>query len=265
MKNFGLFLIGLVFSVISMTSCMEGGNTEDRITYGVLDYGSKSMYPLLKSGDGNLFSSSIVAAFNAGEMNLGDCYAVYYRIDYDLPENLPNVVETNGYFTVTLIEWSKIPRYTAFSSLTDTSVVLLNEIPVLNVFNNGDFLEGFFFMSQTVNHPEGWELSWDMSYNYSMMPTEENGRRYYDLFVRATVKKQGDKTTKVDVPYFNAYYMDYYMKNAASNEKNFLGSSYNSSSSKFTIRLNFVSSIDAVTNKMTWNNYQVEIPISPFL
>jgi len=266
MKNFGLFLIGLVFSVISMTSCMEGGNREDRYAYGVLDYSSKSLYPLLKSSDGALFSSSIVAAFSAGDINVGDCLYVFYRIDYDLPENSTAVVNSNGYYTVTLLDYIKIPKYYAYSFLTDTSSILPNEMPVSKVFNSGDVLEGYFFISHTVNHPEDWEVSWNMSYDYAtMLPTEENGKRYYDLFIRATVKKQGEKTSKVDVPYFNAYQIDNYMVNAALNEKSFLGSNYVSSSSTFTVRFNYVSSLDVLTNSITWNSHQIEVPISPFV
>ena len=105
-----------------------------------------------------------------------------------------------------------------------------------------------------------------MSNDESATPTvDDNGRRYYDLYIRATVKKEGATTVKYDTDHMIAYYMYNYLTAAANNEKSLLGNSYSASSSNFTLRFNYVSAIAEETNTLTWQNDVLDVPIAFFI
>ena len=264
MKRIGLYLSGLFLSVVCLTSCMEGGNVWEGIVFGVVDF--KVMQPIVKTSSGDLYSSSLNSMIKEGDVSIGDCIALYIRIDSDLPENSTSAVESYGYRTVTILQHGKIPRYSLNSYLTDTTRLLIKEVPVVKGFNDfADFVAGNFFMSQVVNIPEDWVLDWNMSYDAAtMMPTEEGGKRYYDLYLRATVSKQGEKNTKIDRELTTAFTIGGYLSSVANIEKSYLGSNYNNAS-KFTLRFNFISSIDETTNAITWKSNQIDIDVAAFL
>ena len=259
MKKIGLYLASLSLSIVFLTSCMKGSNVWEGIVLGVIGL-SENFTPVIKTSAGDLYSSSLITSMNDGKITFGDCYVFYIRVDSDLPENSPNVVATYGYQTVTILDQLQLSKYTLQYGLTDTTTVLPGEVPIVKAFdNNADYIEGILFLVQTVNIPEGWELSWDMSYNpNTMMPTTEGSNRYYDLYVRAIVTKEGTNTNKTDRSFTNAYQIYSYLTSVANTEKQLLGSSYNANVSKFIIRFKFPSSIDKDTNTITWSSNQIE-------
>jgi hypothetical protein len=111
-----------------------------------------------------------------------------------------------------------------------------------------------------LNAQDDLGVEWHMNYDpVNMMPTTANGRRYYDVFLRATVKKASDKPVKYDLTPVIAYDFDSFLKQAANTERMNLGSSYNDNSSTFTLRINFATQLDATTNAITWQNKTEEM------
>ena len=263
MKKLGLFLIASLFSVLCLTSCLEGSNIGENEDVGVLTYSSKSHTPVLKTRLGDFGGPSIDALYATSGM--GTCYIFYYRIDYDLPENTAGVVEANGYYTVSILACEEIDRYYMRHSLTDTTTLMYEEVPILNGCQNIiSYVDDYLFLSHTVSQASDLQLDWDMSYDpLSMMPTEENGERFYDIFIRATKKNSSDKN-KVDVTYIRAYNVGSYIENIANKEKMLLGGNYYESSSKMKLRFNFISEIDS-DDKITWKSSTQEIIISMIL
>jgi len=265
MKRNGLFLIVALLSVFCVTSCIEGNNVQEGQAIGVLTYGD-GYTPILKSSLGPVYAPNIITMLDNGKMKMYGCYIFSYTLDTDLPENSQSVINANGYYTVTLNAFNELPQYTVDPYLVDTSKVVSDEFAVTSVYEEGSFLEGFLFISQIVEQPSDLELEWSMSYDYNtMMPSEDlDGRNYYDLFVRASKKNSSDKSL-VSMQYLNAYKIGNYLQSAASREKALLGSSYNESSSKLTLRFNYVYSIDKETQNITWKTHTIDVLISSFL
>lgn len=264
MNRIGLYLTGLFVSVLFLTSCLKGSNVQEGYACGVIGVGKDYFTPVLKTNSGDFYSSNL-SSFNLYD---GDCCFFYFRLDSDIPENSPNYIESSGYYTISLLQLEKINKYYLSSHLMNSiSTALPDEVSVSNGYSSGDYVENHLFITQIVNQPSDMELSWRLEYDeQTMMPTtDENNKRYYDLYIRATVKKEGEKTAESEKGYLNAYYMYNYFATAASKEKELLGSNYSASSSKFTVRFNYASSINKETNAVTWQSYQVEDNIAWFV
>jgi len=262
MKRKILFLGTMLISILSLTSCLEGGNTTSGYDIGVLDYTSTSFTPVLLSTQGYLYSSSIDAAIIAGRMELGGCYYFHYTYDADLPENTSSMVQANGYYTVTLDECLSLPKFYSTSPLTDTSKIIAGEFPVSSASTMTPiYLGSCLFLGHTVIQPSNLELTWDLSYDYDVTqhPDDVGGKRYYDVFLRAYTPNESTQS-KTEVGHLVAYSMGSFLYNAANHEKELLGSSYNQNSSVFTLRINYVSDIDA-NSKITWSNATADVYI----
>ena len=268
MKKFCLYLTGVFLSVLFLTSCLEGSNVREEIGYGVLEFGgANGITPVLKSSVGHFSGASVMSLYNTGAMDIDGCYAYYFRIDFDQPENSSSIVELNGYQTVTILDFVELSKFYVSSYLNDITQILPDEMPLMKACNGLDYVSRYLFISHTANHPDEWKLSWEMSYDNAMltMPIEENGKRYYDLYLRARVQNKSDKTSKVETQYTNVYFMGDFLTTVASLERSLLEGSYSENSSQFTLRFNYVSDLDEETNSMTWQSDEVDFYIAGFL
>jgi len=266
MKKFGLFFSSMFLSVFLLTSCLEGGSVQEGTVICVLDYGN-TLNPVLRTPFGYLSAPNLNNLISSGGMVYDNCYVVAYRMDDKLPENAPGVVDMNGYTTITILDYNEIPKYSLKYSLTDTSTICEKEMPILGLDENYGilgYLSDYLFTIQVANHPSGLELSWDLSYDYGTMMTVENDKRYYELYLRATVRKETEQTSKSNIQHVSAFYMGSYLRSAASLEQSNLGSSYSASSSTFTIRFHYVTGIDEEEN-ITWKEKTVDFPIYTFI
>ncbi|MDR2915020.1 MAG: hypothetical protein LBV74_09355 [Tannerella sp.] len=269
MKKNSSYFIVMLLSAISLTSCLDGGgNVSSYAGLGVIDIGSKSFVTVLKTTGGEIYTPEISSMVSKGDLRIGDCLCLYYKVDFDLAENSNSVVATNGYYTASLNGYQKFDKNYLNYSFTDTTGLQMNEVAVSNPFYtdyggiNG-FYSRYMYITHVVSQPEDLTLSWDLSYDSeTMMPTEVDGKRYYDLFVRATKTNESSKTTNVTFPYYIAYDMRDYLSTAAALEKEALGGSYNTMST-FTIRINYASAING--DVITWSSKEWSPYISLFL
>ena len=263
MKRNVFYLIVALFSVFCITSCINGDNTQEGQAIGVMGY--NNFTPVMNSTFGPVYSPTMSNLVDKGELKMNGCYFFTYTYNGDLPENAQSVVNANKYYTITLNSFEEIPSYNISSYLTDTSKVMNDEVAISKVYDGSDYFEGYLFITQTVEQPSDLQLNWEMSFDYNeMMPSVEDNKNYYDVFVRATKKNNGDKSV-VNMNYLNAYYMKSYLRDAANREKALLGSSYSETSSKFTLRFFYVSAIDKDTQEITWKNHSIEVLISLFI
>ena len=263
MKKFGLFMVLTLFSVVSFTSCLgDNGNTENITDLGVLGYGSGNL--VLRGLGPTIYSPEITAWFNAGNMEIGGCYLYDYRIDYDLPENSESMFLTNGYYTVSINSIYAYGQYSMSYELTDTSTVQMGEIAVQDGLFSGDYSiysRGHLFTTQIASLPNDIKsVNWDISYDSeTMMPTEADGERFYDLFLRASTYDESESKTVESYYFRNAYNIQYYIINAANKEKDYLAGFYTETSS-IKLRLNYAESIkDGV---ITWNSKVIPLGIA---
>lgn len=264
MKRFGLFFLSMLLSAFFLTSCLEGGGSVSEGVFAcLLDYDySKGFNPVFRSSYGYFSAPNLDNLILQGEMNPGDCYSIYYRYDDKLPENAPNVINMNGYFTISILGYAKVSKYHLSYYLTDISTILTSEIPIQKV-DILDCLPDHLFMVQESNHASEWELDWDISYDSeATMPVVENGKRYYDIYLRAKVRKETQQTAKSNVEHLVAYNMGSYLRNVASMEQTHLGSSYSASSSMFTLRFHYVTGLNEAENSMTWQSETKDVLIA---
>lgn len=266
MKNLGLFLVMALLSVCCLTSCLEGSNKTEGYALGVLDRSSKNFKLVLNTTVGQFHAANLESLVLQGQLSEGGCYYIYYKHESDIAENSASMVEANGYMTITLLDYAELSQYYMYSSLmSDTSTVMSDEVALVKAYDGSAYVDGYWFISHTANHESDVTLDWELSYDYStMVPTEENGERYYDLFIRATKKNSTSKTGTSDVGYINAYRDNGYLKMVAEREKSLLGVNYNSSST-FTLRFNYVSAIDKETNAITWKSTTEAVKITSFV
>lgn len=262
MKKLFLLFNSMLFSIICLTSCLEGNNETTGQALGVFSaYGGKNFNPVFISNVGNVYSPNMSSL-----MEDERCYFITYKFQSDLPENSAAMVAANGYATVTILDRQELDGYPLMSYRSDTSTVLLDETPLISGYVSGgiSYVPGYLFLQHSVRQASDARLDWEMSYDYSTTPTIESGMRYYDVFLRATIKVEGTKSAE-DVSYLNAYHVDNFLTNAAYNEKAYLenSGSYNANSSKFTLRINYVSAIN--DTQITWTRSSVDLNIYTFI
>ena len=249
MKKLSLqHVILLCVSLMLFASCMgEGSNRESGYIVGVVRLHEVSGIKVLYIDDYNSLYSIAFA-----NTNLDACLQVYYELDYDLPENSYDNLIANGYYTVTILDKMELDPFVMSYSLTDTSRVLNNELPITEPLYNRDiiaYIKGWSFICNVIELPEGQEMSWDLSCDMSDYVKEENNQRKYDVFLRSYLKPGATASTKSNITAYpvNAYNMRSYMDRIARDEKA-LGST------SFTIRFNYPSKIE--DDVITWSSVE---------
>ena len=260
MKKLGLFLIVSLFSVC-LTSCLNSDSTFEDDAIGVMTYGSKGNSIVIKTWGGDILGGpSINALYMNGDMTTDGCYYFRYLFDRDLPENHLDVVAANGFTTVSILGYQEIDKYYMSYSLTDTSTVMPEEVPIVDgCYNIRAYINKNLFLTHTANQPTDLSLYWDMSYDANtMMPTIVDAERLYDIYIRAR-KTNSSSNSKVNLSYINAYYVSNYLENAAIREKEL-----NPSATELIMRFNYVASIDE-NDKITWGSTIQRVSIAAIL
>jgi hypothetical protein len=269
MKKFTLHLFVILACTVGLTSCLEGGgNRETSGTVGILDIGSKSLNYVIRTLGGEIYAPELATFVSSGRMNQGSGYFISYEINWDLPENAQSVVAVNGYYTVSIRSYYEAEKYSLEAYPTDTSAVQTNEMAVsaaLLSYESGginDMTHQYIFMTHHVKCPQDLKLAWNLSYDHEkgLTPSEEAGKRYYDLFLRATKLNDSEKAD-VDAMFFNSYYVGDYVRNVADREKASLGDNYGQNS-MFILRIHYVSEIK--DDKPVWKSQEFAYWISPF-
>jgi hypothetical protein len=254
-----------LITVVSFTSCLESNNTMTAYYVGILDYSRNYTTPVMKTVYGDFYGPELNSLINSGDMDFGEGWYFQIIYDRDLPENSLEMVEINGYNTVSIYPMAKAVKYYATPYLTDTSEVMTNELPVSEILYYGydalsGYAEGYLFLTHLVNHEAGSKLNWDISYDSNDMITEENGVRNYNLFIRAVKSVGGDdEKSGTNQYHFNTYQLRDFFDRAARNERDEVGINATS----FTIKFNYVSEIKE--SEIIWKNATMEMPVSLFV
>ncbi|MDR1222930.1 MAG: hypothetical protein LBL07_08655 [Tannerella sp.] len=264
MKKLSVFLVTALIALSGLTSCLKGDNTRSGYGVGILTYASNYSTLVIKTSFGNFYGPELNAYVTKGQLEIDEYYYFYYTMDYDLPENSTEMVNANGYYTVSISPGTRADKYYAMPVLTDTSAVMTDEIPVLDVlYADGPFgyAESYLCMTHIVSYEKDLTVQWDMSYDGSReIMSEVNGKRYYNLFLRATVSGSNEGSTKTETAHFNAYRLREFLERAAMDEKSMPG--YVSGSSTFLVKFNYVS--DIKEDQITWSYKSAEFPINLF-
>ena len=234
MKRLNLQGIMLFFvSLLFLTSCLgEGPQVQPGRTCVVVRFD-------MKSGK-NLLDVSETESFYSNQFDYaseGNCFFVSYEIDYDKEENSAANIEANGYILVDVYHKPEIDRWNVSAVLTDTSQVLMDEVVLNYAIMNGEFvyIKGIFFVNSALIMPADQQMYWNLSYDYDNMMSEEQGFRYYNVYLRASIRVASTKS-KDGYIITNAFDMKNYLENVANKEKESGGTS-------FRIRFHYASEI----------------------
>ena len=257
MKKFDLQRVVLFWvSLLLLSSCI---GEEPKISFGnavgVVSIENKTFKKVLDVGNNVSFYSIMLV-----NKNPGACFYIYYEFDKDSPENSDENVAANGYYTTTHMQLSEeLERIGMLYSITDTSNVLTNEVAVITPILNEYFayINGVGFIFSVLDISSEQEMDWNLSCDFENMVKEEDGKRYYDVFLRSTVHQSStNPTTRVNV--INPFNMKDFLESIAQEEKN-LGNE------KFTLRFNYASEIK--DDKITWKQQEspLELPVAYIL
>ena len=244
MKKLNLqYVIMFVVSLLLFVSCIgETPRKEVGNAFGVVRE-KTFMQNVFDISDGVTLYSSWFA-----NMDPGTCLHIFYEIDYDLPANSPESVEANGYYQVSVFNYQIIDDYPMSFFVTDTTEVWNEEVAHVKAVLDGGwyYVNGMFFICNVLNIPVDQEMYWNLSCDIENYVTEENGKRYYDVFLRSAINESGAAST-VDVDIVNAFDMKYYLEKIAREEKQ-LGHE------SFKLRFNYVSNIK--DGQLTWSQQE---------
>jgi hypothetical protein len=255
MKKWNLNLISAVLWITAatmFTSCLEGGkNTYSDSTIGIIRFDTKTFKSVLDIPGQTSFYSP---AFDS--MLDGACCYVVYEIDMNAPENTQEVLQANGYYTVTVSYKEEIDKYSMQAVMTDTTKLLTDETAISNPnYSTLGYLNGVLFLVHQLKKPSDQRTVWSLSYDPQNMSQDDNGRHVYHVYLRSTIRIAGTKSPE-DSGEPCAYEMKNFMETAAQNEKN-------AGSTLFYIRFHYVSEIK--DDVLTWNYSDINIDISAVL
>ena len=246
MKKLVLQSVVCIFvSLLLLTSCIEeGGNVQDKQAFGIVrfDYETGKNVLDVTNDDITIYSSRFQNDFD------DNCFFVTYRIDYDDEQNSAKNVEAREYWNVSVYDHMPASR-NYLASTIDTSNVLPNEVPLEDAFVGMEgyirYFKGKLFMFSTLRIPEDQKMDWHMSYDKDNMLSEEYGQRYYNLFLRSTIRVE-ETGSKVLVGIPNAFEIKRFFEEAAQKEKELGGSS-------FSLRFNYPTAIGE-DGQITWGH-----------
>ncbi|MDR0757219.1 MAG: hypothetical protein LBF85_05160 [Tannerella sp.] len=217
---------------ITLSSCLEGGgNSMRNQVTGVVRLDLKTLKNVL---DISAYESFYSPAFS--NMEDGKCCQVYYELDFELPENSAEMLASNGYYTVTVLDKTEIDRYFILSTADTSETALSDEIPLVNpVFQTGGYVRGILFLAHQFEGAEDLKTDWRLSYDWQNPYKSEEGGNIYDVYLRAVVRVSSTKTPE-DRYELCAYDMNPFIESAAQREKG-LGKD------AVSLRFNYVSEI----------------------
>jgi len=245
MKKLNLQRVIMCFvSLLLFVSCWEGGaNKESGYAVGVVRLNETIFANVLDVSEYESFYSSLFANSYPGA-----CFQVYYELDYDDPDNTYENVVANGFYKVIIIDKYELDRFDMAYSLTDTTKALADEVAIEDPILSGDlaYVKGMGFFYSILEIPAEQKMNWILSCDLQNIAKEENGQRYYDVFLRSTVYQSSSKSPE-NTGVLNAYNMKYYLEMVAHEVKS-LGNT------TFKLRFNYVSKIE--DEILTWSQQE---------
>ena len=244
MKNFILQKIGLFFaSLLLFSSCLEEGrNFQSGHTFGIVRFD-------FMSGKNLLDVSEIESFYHIRFQDTydGNCFFVYYEIDFDAPENSYESIEANGYITVDHIDKMDVDRWPLSSNpfASDTTKAMMDEVVINDPVSDGNivYFKGLMFVISELKMPADQTLYWHLTYDRDNSYTEQNGQIFVNLILRAAINRPGTKSSD-NVGIANAFEMNHFFTDFATKVKE-------SGSKTFKIRFYYPTEISE-EGQMKW-------------
>ena len=227
-----LGLAAIAAGMFSLTSCLDGGgNTSSGMALGYAAYSMDAGGIVVKDDFGSVVASS---AFNA-QLSGGEYVAYAYSVDWDAQTS-------NKYTVATVSALDKFAEVYTQGSITDTTVLLPNELPVqklmVQMFSSDYAFTANNHIFMSVYHKNvhsDMKTQYEFSYDSSADPVVVEGKRVYDFYLRAIKVADGNKV-ETDTPFTNAYDLSQFLSRMRPVEKAAGNTSVN-------IRINYINEV----------------------
>lgn len=249
MKAFKLIGAAVAASLLLLTSCLgESNNTVTRAGFGVAGLSEKTYKTVLNTNMGALYSPSLSA-----QVVDGACYLINYELDLNSPENAN--AATNGYLTATISVADEITKgQPVFYNVPDSASLLQNEIPVKNLFSNGDYgvyVDGYLFFFITMDMFKDQKNSYTLYWDRSKEPTMVDNVPTYDLFLRVAKVADGTGSAASSIGEVRAFNVKSVLESVNSAEAN-------KDSKSFNLKVNYLNTINEKdSTDLKWASYTV--------
>ena len=250
MKAFKLIGAAAAASLLLLTSCLgDSNNTMNRSAFAVAGISEKSYKTVLNTNVGALYSPSL-----SSQVVDGACYGVNYELDLNSPENAN--AATNGYLTATIAVTDEITKGQAvFYNVPDSANLVQNEIPVKNIFGNGDYgvyVDGYLFFFITMDMFKEQKNSYTLYWDRSKEPTTVENIPTYDLFLRVAKVADGTGSAASSIGEVRAFNIKSVLESVNSSEAN-------EGSTKFNLKVNYLNTINEKdSTDLKWSSYTVQ-------
>lgn len=218
MKKINLYCMAVVSVLVLLTSCLgDSGNSNQQLhnQFAVARMDSKSLKTVLDVNyNGTVYSPAAELKIMAG-----NCYSIDYDLDFSSPENAN--AATNGYYVATITNIQEIDKGSAIPQITDTTALMENEqtINELGVVIGG-YINGYLLVGTKSNQLKKQQTQWNLYYDMSQEAKENsNGERYYDVFVRAVKRVDGEGTTPSETVDYKVYELKRFIEHCLEKEK----------------------------------------------
>lgn len=249
MKTFKLFGVLAAAALILLTSCLGDSDNTRSLTsqFAVARFESKIAKTVLDvNGLGAVYSPSVEPYIEAGK-----CYLIDLTIDFNSAENA-NAAD-NGYYVVTVpTAPTEVAKGISIQQVADTTALLENEQPVSELVINS-YVSGYLLMSANFDQLKNQQNRWEIYYDPAQEPGEDkNGNRYYDLFIRAVKRVDGEGTSTTKEVVRRAFEVKNFIDKCIEKEKA-------DGKTMVNLKFNYLQSIGK-ENEMKWTAFSAAMP-----
>lgn len=252
MKAFKLIGAAAAAALLLLTSCLgESDNKINSSAFAVAGF-SKTYKTVVNSNIGSLYSPSL-----SSQVVDGACYLINYELDLNSAENVN--AATNGYYTATIVVADEITKGQAvFYNVPDSASLVQNEIPVKNIFGNGDYgvyVDGYLFFFITMDMFKDQKNSYTLYWDRSKEPTTVDNIPTYDLFLRVAKVADGTGSAASSIGEVRAFNIKSVLESVNSAEAN-------KDSKSFILKVNYLNTINEKdSTDLKWSSYTVQFPV----
>ena len=242
MKKLVLASCIIIASITMLTSCIgEGSNQVSNWWYGVVELDSKTMKPVIAS---NAFNPYKFYSPTLSSLDLYPGDPVLFSFTYDLSDETNTNYGTTGLITGALnAAPSVLDEWYCDGHMQDTTMLLPDEQPIAYAIDQQYGLDLFYlstpkilFLNTSITQLTDQKMTWELYYDPELPVTEEQGRRVYSLFLRATLRIAGKNPTQNAVV-SNAFDMRTFYNTVVQKEKN-------QGNKTFSFRINHINKIN---------------------
>lgn len=190
MKEKGLYVVLMILGLL-LTSCL--GDTHTRITMGV----QEAVYQSLSSKGFRVSDGRFLYGSNLGvTADDGDCFLIEYSFDAadsDLKGSDSLAIEMEA-------QPVEVSLWSLSEEMTDTLAVLDGEVLTKSLLGRKAYIAGRLFLWSNHSEVSGQQDSFMISYDPENMCREEDGKRIYNLYLRAvkTASASDEESTSTE-------------------------------------------------------------------